>query len=61
MKKEYIIPKAVIARVNGQEDILKSMDLIGGSIKGDGNMAAKERIGNFDDSDDDFWSTKSDE
>lgn len=60
MKKEYIIPKAVIARVYGQDNILKDMSLIGGS-KGGFGMGAKERGGVFEDSEDDFWSTKSDE
>lgn len=62
MKKEYIIPQTVIARVNGQDDFLKDMTipLIGGS-KGGFGMGAKERGGNFEDTEVDFWSTKSEE
>lgn len=57
MKKEYIVPKATIARVDGQDDILKPIDFVGGSYAAQtGTMGAKERVSVEEDQYDDFWS-----
>lgn len=58
MKKQYIVPMSITARINGEDELLKDFNLNGGSIGGE-NMGAKRRGEADDASDDDFWSTSS--